>query len=66
MKKQRLYAKFGVREYWIVDTDGKTVEIYCLKEGVFMLAKSFFENEYLESPFFPGLRIELSKVFAFL
>ncbi len=66
MKKKRLYAKFGVREYWIIDPDGKTVEVYCLKEGVFVLAKSFFENEYLESQLFPGLRIELSKVFAFL
>lgn len=66
MKKKRLYAKSGVKEYWIVDPDGKTIEIYCLKEGVFVLAKSFSENEELESPLLPGLKIKLSPVFAFL
>ncbi|MBM4064912.1 MAG: Uma2 family endonuclease, partial [Planctomycetes bacterium] len=66
MKKKRLYAKFGVKEYWIVDPDGKTIEIYRLKEGVFILAKSFSENDELESPLLPGLKIRLSPVFAFL
>jgi len=66
MKKKRLYAKFGVKEYWIVDPNGKTIEIYRLKEGVFILAKSFSENDELESPLLPGLKIRLSPVFAFL
>ncbi len=66
MKKKRLYARFGVKEYWIVDPDGKTIELHCLKEGVFVLFKSFSENDELESPLLPGLKIKLSPVFAFL
>jgi Uma2 family endonuclease len=66
MKKKRLYARFGVKEYWIVDPDGKTIELHCLKEGVFILVKSFSENDELESPLLPGLKIKLSPVFAFL
>lgn len=66
MKKKRLYARFGVKEYWIVDPDGKTVELRRLKEGVFVLFKSFSENDELESPLLLGLKIRLSPVFAFL
>lgn len=66
MKKKKLYAKFGVKEYWIVDPEGKTIEIYCLKEGVFVPVKSFSENDELESPLLQGLKIRLSPVFAFL
>ncbi|MBI5679117.1 MAG: Uma2 family endonuclease [Planctomycetes bacterium] len=66
MKKKRLYARFGVKEYWIVDPDGKTIELHCLEEGVFVLFKSFSENDEPESPLLQGLKIKLSPVFAFL
>jgi Uma2 family endonuclease len=66
MKKKRLYAKFGVNEYWIVDTEGKTIEIYCPKEGVFVPVKSFSENDELESQLLQGLKIKHSPLFAFL
>jgi Uma2 family endonuclease len=31
--KRRLYARCGVREYWMVDTDAQTVEVLELVEG---------------------------------
>ena len=64
VQKKRLYARFGVREYWIVDPGEEFVEIYCLKDNVYALWKSFSKNETLESPMFPDFRIELTTIFA--
>ncbi len=35
--KKNLYETCGVREYWIVDIDSKSVEVYLLKDGAFVL-----------------------------
>ncbi len=65
IKKKKLYAKFGVREYWLVDPGEKAVEIHSLKGEVFSLSRSFTLNDILESPLLEGLKIELSLVFAY-
>jgi Uma2 family endonuclease len=36
--KFEVYATAGVKEYWIVDSDRKTVEVYGLKDGAYALA----------------------------
>lgn len=35
--KKAAYAKSGVREYWIVDPEGKSIEIYLNQDGDFVL-----------------------------
>ncbi|MBF0506864.1 MAG: Uma2 family endonuclease [Nitrospirae bacterium] len=65
IKKKKIYAKFGVKEYWIADPMEKTVEIYSLKDGVFILEKSFSESHILESSLLAGLNIKLPYVFTF-
>ena len=35
--KKDLYEKCGVREYWLVDTENQTVEVYLLKNEKFVL-----------------------------
>lgn len=65
VKKKRLYAKFGVKEYWIVDPEEKTAEIYSLKDNQFTLIKSVTEKDSLESPLLSGLMINLKKVFEY-
>lgn len=65
VKKKKLYARFGVKEYWIVDPWEKTIEIYSNKEKTFSLQKSYLQNDILESPIVTGLEIKLSDVFEF-
>ena len=51
MEKLRLYERCGVREYWIVDPRGKSVEVYLLVDGHFNLdgVYQFFTAEEYES-----------------
>jgi Uma2 family endonuclease len=61
--KHRVYGKYGVKEYWVVDCLERSVIIFRLKgkrlEEIAMLT----ENDTLESPVFPGLSLNLSAVF---
>ena len=61
--KKTLYARHGVVEYWIVDPDAKTVEVYKLGEKGFELVRAYKESEVLESPLLPGLEVDLKEVF---
>ena len=56
LKKDRfdkllLYEKYGVKEYWIVDPRGKSVEVYLLRDGRFNVdgVYQFFTAEEYES-----------------
>ncbi|HVT58350.1 MAG TPA: Uma2 family endonuclease [Thermoanaerobaculia bacterium] len=63
--KLRLYERHGVQEYWIVDPELETIEVYCLAQGAYQrIAELALERrEVLTSPLFPGLSIPLLDVF---
>lgn len=61
--KREIYERFGVREYWIVDPEGKTVEVFALEEGKYVSRGVLKDGDVLRSPLFPGLEIDLSDVF---
>ncbi len=48
--KFRLYEKFGVREYWIVDPDERFLEIWQLREGRFTHVGVFGSTDTCTSP----------------
>ena len=63
--KRHLYEKYGVREYWIVDPELETAEVYRLWDGRFRRAAelSAERGDVLKSPLFPGLEILLAEIF---
>ncbi|GAX60732.1 hypothetical protein SCALIN_C13_0249 [Candidatus Scalindua japonica] len=64
VKKKKIYAKYGVKEYWIVDPVERTIDLYTLKETAFVPAKSFTKNEIFESVLLHGFTMNLENIFA--
>ena len=63
VQKKKLYSKFGVKEYWIVVPEEKSVEIYVLKNNVFQPYKIYSKDDILKSPLLTGLKIALKEIF---
>ena len=61
--KHSIYERFGVPEYWIVDPETETVQVFRLSAGRYPDPLEYGKGDLLESPLFPGLSIPLSEVF---
>lgn len=61
--KNLLYAQHGVREYWLVDTERKPVEVWSLSGNAFNLVGIFEQQDRLTSKVLPKLEISLSEIF---
>jgi Uma2 family endonuclease len=55
--KLKQYALYGVSEYWLVDPEGKSVEVFRLKDEEYDLAARLGIADTLTSPLFPGLTL---------
>ena len=63
--KRHLYSAQGVHEYWIVDADAKTIEVYRKrKDAGLKLAASLHSADELTSSVLPGFRVSLAQLFA--
>ncbi len=63
-QKKALYARFGIREYWIVDPFSRTVDQFILEESDYRLAAVYAAGDCLESPHFPSISIDITSLFA--
>lgn len=64
--KRKLYERYGVREYWIVDPELEGLKVYRMTEqGYVRVAELTHEaGDILTTPLLPGLQIPMSEIFA--
>ena len=63
VEKKKLYEKFAVKEYWLIDPANKTVEIFAIKNNVYE-RRAFLEiSGKLTSDILPGFEMEVEELF---
>ncbi len=57
------YAQAGVQEYWIVDPEAKTIKVFMLREGVYVLLDKWGTGETAQSELLEEFKVVVDKVF---
>lgn len=57
--KRDLYARAGVREYWIIDPDSDWVEVYLLAGGSYATPQILEAGSVLRTALLPGMEIDV-------
>lgn len=58
--KMGIYQRAGVKHYWLVSPEDKTMECFALKDRVYALVASGMDEDTVEHPDFPGLVMDLA------
>jgi Uma2 family endonuclease len=56
------YALAGIPEYWLVDPNRRTIEVYVLREGVYHLLGKWGMGEAARSEVLPGFEVSVRAV----
>lgn len=60
--KFQLYARAGVREYWIVDLEAREISINVLRGQAYALLRSFGADEPIRSEVLTGFSVQVSEI----
>ena len=63
--KLKLYAHYGVREYWIVTLDEPLVEVLMLDGATYRMAGVYGKQDTVRSHVLPKLRLPVDRLFDF-
>jgi Uma2 family endonuclease len=60
--KRKLYARYGVDHYWLVDPDARSLEVYALRDGAYELAGTYRNDAIVTCDVPAGLKLRLGEV----
>ena len=60
--KRHLYAKYGVKEYWIVDYKKRAIEVYVLVGEMLELSAVFADQDEITSSVLPGFSCRVQDI----
>lgn len=61
--KRKLYAKFGVLEYWIVDVENRNVLVFKLEDNTLNELAKLSTSDVITSSLLPGLELPVESIF---
>jgi Uma2 family endonuclease len=61
--KLKLYSCYGVQEYWIVNWQLQTLEIYRRTDAQLQLVATLLVGDTLNSPLLPGFSVQIDRLF---
>ncbi len=61
--KLKLYSRFAVKEYWIVNPMNKQVEVFRTTSHGLRLVEKLDETEILVTPLFPNFSLQITELF---
>jgi Uma2 family endonuclease len=64
VKKLKLYAAYGIPEYWIISPGKRTIEILTLRAGQYEQAGLYEEGDSLQSSLLAGFTCAVTEIFA--
>lgn len=62
-EKKEVYGKYGVKEYWLIDPENKTLEFFENIDGKMVSEKKLKTGEVMESKILKGFRFEIAELF---
>ncbi len=65
LAKRQLYAKYGVQEYWIVDSENSSVLVFRLREQTLEETATLKGDDRITSPLLPGFELRVNAIFTF-
>lgn len=57
-----IYAKAGVREYWLIDPKARTIELFVLRGSTYALISKCGVGETVHSEALPGFEAKVEEV----